>query len=67
MSRSIEQRIKDLEEARDDQNASTCVLVTAYSDEPEEAAVARYRFEHPDTPEDARFIIFISGFGRPPT
>ena len=45
------------------------IVVTDGPNESSEAAIARYRAEHPDTPDRAGFIVFVSGFavgGNPP-
>jgi hypothetical protein len=63
---NLTRRIERLEGAAGTQEGPTCIVVRDYPDEPTDVAVARYRAEHPDTPEHARFIVFISGFSRAP-
>lgn len=63
---SIEQRIERLEDAIDSQDAPTVCVCLDYPDETSEEAVARYRSEHPDTPERAQFIVVNTGFYRSP-
>jgi hypothetical protein len=62
---NLTRRIERLEGAIGTHEGPTHV-VTDYPEEPRNAAVARYRAEHPDTPEHARFLVFVSGFSRAP-
>ena len=63
---NLTRRIKWLEGAAATHEGPTCIVVTDYPDEPADVAVARYRAEHPDTPDHARFVVFVSGFSRAP-
>jgi hypothetical protein len=63
---NLTRRIERLEGAIGTREGPTCIVVADYPEEPTDVAVARYRAEHPDTPEHARFIVFISGFSRAP-
>ena len=63
---NLTRRIEQLEGAVSIHDAPTCVIVTSYPEEPSDVAVARYRAEHPDVPEDTQFIVFVTGFRRAP-
>lgn len=63
---TIERRIEQLEQAAGIHEEPTCIVVTDGPDESSEAAMARHRAEYPDTPERARFIVFVSGFAAKP-
>jgi hypothetical protein len=63
---SLTRRLERLEGAAGTHQAPTCIVVTDYPDEPADAAVARYRAEHLETPDHARFVVFVSGFSRAP-
>ena len=59
---NIERRIEHLEQVAGIHEQPTCIVVTDGPDESSESAIARHRAEHPDTPERAQFIVFVSGF-----
>ena len=59
---NIERRIEQLEQTAGIHERPTCIVVTDGPGESSEAAIARYCTEHPDTPERARFIVYVSGF-----
>jgi hypothetical protein len=63
---SLTQRIKQLEGAAGVHDAPTCLVITDYPEEPADAAMARYRAEHPETPEHTRFVVFVTGFSARP-
>jgi hypothetical protein len=63
---SIERRVERLESAAGYRDEPTCIVVTGSPDETMDAAVARYRAEIPDIPENANFIVGVTGFSRAP-
>jgi hypothetical protein len=63
---NLTRRIEQLEGAAGIHDAPTCFVITDYPEEPANAAVARYRAEHPETPDHARFVVFVSGFSARP-
>jgi hypothetical protein len=46
---NLTRRIERLESAAGTDEGPTCIVVTDYPEEPPDAAVARYRAEHPET------------------
>jgi hypothetical protein len=66
MNINTERRLIRLENVASGHAAPTCIVVTNGPHEASEAAVARYRAEHPGVPENADFIVFVSGFSLAP-
>ena len=60
--KSIERRLGNLECAAGARELPACVVILDSPDEPAEKAIARHRAQNPDTPEEAKFILFVSGF-----
>jgi hypothetical protein len=62
----LARRLDRLEATAGIHDAPTCIVVTDYPEEQTDVAVARYRDEHPEAPEHARFIVVVTGFNRAP-
>jgi hypothetical protein len=59
---NLTRRIEQLEDAAGSHDVPAFVVVLDHPDEPSEVAIARFRRQYPETPDEARFVLFVSGF-----